>query len=414
MQAIVIEDSATQAARLADALTRAGFSVRVERDGLSGLRACLEGKPDVVVSDIVMPGLDGFEVCRRLRADERTRAVPVVLLTSLADPNDVVRALAAGADNFLHKPYDDAQLIARVRRLTDRAVSRDDAPVIEANGERLRIEASRTQIVDVLLASLEAVNARNAELEKSRADLEAALSSAQRAVAVRDEVVAVVSHDLRSPLNALLLAAAVAEANPNDPVHVCARIGTIKRSATTMLRLIEDLLDVTRLDEGRLPLSPTTQSTVALVEDAIASLRPLAEAKRVTLVASVAPGARAVYVDRERALQVFANLLSNAVKFTPAGGTVTVGAEPVRDRMCFFVRDTGAGISAEQLPKVFERFWQARGADRRGSGLGLAIARGIVESHQGEISVESVQGQGTTFRFTMPLAPAPEQSATTA
>ncbi len=407
--ALIIEDSRTQARQLGDLLTRAGYTVRVAHDGEAGLAACAEAVPAVVLCDIVMPGIDGFEVCRRLRADGRTRDVPVMLLTSLADPADVMRALAAGADNFVTKPYDADQLLARVRRLLSPARAGDMA-VVEFRGQPFTIDADRGRILEVLAASLETVTARNVELERSRAAAEEALEEARRAVAARDEVIAVVSHDLRNPLNAVKMAAQLAEAESARGAGASAetlhkRMAMISRSVERMARLIGDLLDVTRIEAGGFVLERASHPVTALVDEAVQHQRVLADARQLALRAEVAPGLPGVYVDRERVLQVFANLLGNAIKFTPPGGSVTVRAE--RDGACvrFAVADTGSGIAPEDLPRIFDRFWQARRTARQGTGLGLPIAKGIIEGHQGAVWAESAPGVGSTIYFTLPVAP---------
>ena len=576
MRVVIVEDSRTQARQLAGVLTREGFEVVICRDGESGLAECLAAPPAVVVSDIVMPGIDGFEVCRRLKASDATRDVPVMLLTSLADPTDVVRALAAGADNFLTKPYDDAQLIARVRRMVERRAEPAGPPMVEVRGQAFEILSRPAQVLDVLVSSLEAVTARNGELEQSRALAEGALATAERraqqlrgltdaslainsagtlaaalevvtaqarrlvdaqqavtsllaapdwsdsnstvsvsesygvhragcgrpdeegycaavletrrplrvsratleshpawsaavgarpplrgwlgapligrdgatlglihlcdrtegdfsesdeavlaqlaqtaavaienarlyeqtrqAVKVRDEVVAVVSHDLRNPLNALIMAAAMAERQPDDVTAVRARLAVIRRSAERMNRLIGDLLDVTRIDAGNLVLEREPLDVAALVEEVVQTQRALAEAHSLTLRAEVPDGLPSIVGDRDRLFQVFANLLGNAVKFTPSGGRIVVGAAPSGAQVRITVSDTGPGIAPEHLPHVFNRFWQDRRTAGQGTGLGLSIVKGIVEAHGGEVAVESVAGEGTTFSFTVPAA----------
>ncbi len=418
MRVVVIEDSRTQARQIAGVLTREGIEVTLCVDGESGLTSCFASPPDLVVSDIVMPGIDGFEVCRRLKAAEVTRAVPVILLTSLADPTDVVRALSAGADNFLTKPYDAAQLSARVRRLVDRPADTGAAPTVEVRGQTFEVRSQPARVLDVLVSSLEAVTARNAELEQSRATTEAALATAeqravqlrglyeqtQRAVQARDEVVAVVSHDLRNPLNALIMAVGMAEQRPDDAEGIRAKLAVIRRSAERMNRLIVDLLDVTRIDTGNLVLERESHAVAALVDDAVQVQRVLAESRGIALRAEVAEGLPEVRVDRGRLSQVFENLIGNALKFTPTGGAIVVRASRDGTRVRFTVSDTGSGIPSENLPHVFNRFWQERRTAGQGTGLGLSIVKGIVEAHGGEVTVESTEGRGSTFAFTLPAA----------
>lgn len=228
-------------------------------------------------------------------------------------------------------------------------------------------------------------------------DLKRQVRRAELAIAARDELVAVVSHDLRNPLNVVKTAAHLlkdrADAHPVD---------CIVRAVATMESLIGGLLDLARVEAGHFVVTLDPLSARALVDEAVRMIAPLAEQKSIQLEAT-APDVR-VRADRDRILQVFSNLLGNAVKFTPAGGQVIVSATRVGDFMRFMVDDSGPGIDGEQLTKVFDRYWQAPGARRQGSGLGLFIAKGIVEAHGGALDVESVVGRGTTFSFTIPLA----------
>jgi len=380
--------------------------VEVAPDGERGLAACAARPPDVVLSDIVMPGINGFEVCRRLRADAATRDLPVMLMTSLADPADVMRALAAGADNFVPKPYVPATLVARLRRLLSPERARAPGDV-EFRGAHFAVPADRRRTLDVLLSSLEAMSERNVELERSRAAAEEALAEARRAVAARDEVIAVVSHDLRSPLNAVQMAAQVAALDLAGVDHERAsaargRLATITRSVERMGRLVGDLLDVARIEAGRMTVTPAPEAVAGLLEEACAAQQALAEARGVTLRAAAGDASLWVLADRERVQQVLANLVGNAIKFTPAGGEVSLDAAREGGFVRVRVRDTGAGIAPEALPHVFDRFWQGGERGRAGAGLGLSIVKGLVEAHGGRVTAASEAGRGTAVSFTLP------------
>jgi PAS domain S-box-containing protein len=233
--------------------------------------------------------------------------------------------------------------------------------------------------------------------------------SAQEAIAERDRVLGVVAHDLRGPLNSIVLRSEMAlrklgPASPAvEPVRVA--LGRIEDAAMHMERLVRDLLDVSRFQTGRFQLELRPWMPAALVAEALDQVGPQAAAQRVSLSVAVEPGLPLVRADRDRILQVFSNLIGNALKFTPDGGEIEVRASPDGPgRVAFAVRDTGPGISPEQLLHVFDRFWQSNRTDPRGTGLGLSICKGIVECHGGEIGVDSTLGRGSTFRFTLPVA----------
>lgn len=226
------------------------------------------------------------------------------------------------------------------------------------------------------------------------------------ATAARDEVLAVVAHDLRNPLSTIQMGGSLALEPMSDEPETVGRpqLEIIVRTAKKMNQLIQDLLDTTRLESGRLTLELVPSQAQALIDEAVEMLLPLASHSGITLHAGSITAEAAVQVDRFRIQQVLSNLIGNALKFTPSGGMVTVSAEQGAGHVCFRIADTGQGIAADQLPHVFGRFWQARRTDRRGLGLGLAIARGIVEAHGGTIRVDSVSGAGSTFAFTIPAA----------
>ena len=176
----------------------------------------------------------------------------------------------------------------------------------------------------------------------------------------------------------------------------------IHRAATRMNRLIQDLLDVALMEVGQLTIERARLSAGELIVEAVEMQRPLARLRLVELRVDVETDVPEVWGDRDRLLQVFENLIGNAIKFTKAGGRITVGAASRDHEVVFWVADTGCGIAPENLPHVFDRFWQATRGDRRGAGLGLPITKGIVEAHGGRIWVESTLGRGTTFFFTIP------------
>ncbi|HEX7090884.1 MAG TPA: GAF domain-containing sensor histidine kinase [Longimicrobiales bacterium] len=231
-------------------------------------------------------------------------------------------------------------------------------------------------------------------------------AEARRATRVRDEMLAIVSHDLRNPLHTIELSAGLLEAiTPRDAETSRKQLEIVKRSVQRADRLIADLLDVARLEAGTFPLECGPVASLDVAREALELHRGQAEKEDERLVAALPERLPDVWADRDRLLQVFSNLLGNAIKFTPKGGRIELGAEAAGEHIRFWVRDTGSGIPADQLPHVFDPFWQAK---RRhgGAGLGLAIARGIVEAHGGRIRVESEPGVGTTVWFTIPTVEA--------
>lgn len=231
--------------------------------------------------------------------------------------------------------------------------------------------------------------------------------TAQQATIARDEILGVVSHDLRNPLSAITMCARVLLQDPTaDPTRTDLA-ATILESTALMNRLIEDLLDVAMIESGKLAITVRPEPLAPLVSQVTEMLAADARERGLVLRAAYPPDFPPVAVDGARFVQLLANLVGNAVKFTDRGGSITITAELRERDAVVAVRDTGAGIPAEHLPRVFDRYWHAKRLGRTaGTGLGLAISRGIVEAHGGRIWVESEVGAGSTFRFTVPVADA--------
>ena len=228
----------------------------------------------------------------------------------------------------------------------------------------------------------------------------------QREVKSRKDLLAIVSHDLRNPLQSILLTATLVEQQLPTDHPVRPRIESITRSSALASRLLGDLLDLARFEAGNAVLDPHSQDLAPIVKDSIDIIGSIAEQKRLTIVNTIKPGAAQAYCDRTRVLQILGNLLGNAVKFTGEGGTITITSRtlPERGSVQISVGDTGAGIAANDVPHLFERYWQAR-TGGGGVGLGLSIVKALVEAQSGTISVTSEVGEGSTFSFTLSTRP---------
>ncbi|WP_309888532.1 ATP-binding protein [Archangium sp.] len=225
----------------------------------------------------------------------------------------------------------------------------------------------------------------------------------EQATRMRDEVLRIVAHDLRTPLNVINLSAgSLLRRSPEERATDTKPLESIRKAVERSTRLIEDLLDVARMEAGRLSVDRGPEESASLVQEVADLHRALAEAKSIQLTVSVPEDAPAVFADHDRVLQILSNLLGNALKFTPEGGRVSLQVEPMGSRVRFSVCDTGRGIPAEDLPYLFEPFWQACAGRKEGAGLGLAIVKGLVEAHGGHLWVESSPGVGSTFFFTLP------------
>lgn len=258
--------------------------------------------------------------------------------------------------------------------------------------------------IDILI-ELAGSALREIKLRAAVAEAEKQARLAQEATRSREELLAIVAHDLRTPLNFVKMGMQLVGEAPDAQENVDL-LERMHGAVDLMSLLIADLLEVAKIESGTMRMNPQPTAVHTLVDDALAMLTPLARRRDITLVASVAPALPPVLADYERILRVFSNLVVNALKFSRSGTQVSVSAERAGDFVRFSVIDNGSGIPADQLSRIFDRFWQLNSADARGVGLGLAIVKSIVTAHGGTIGVTSTVGKGSDFHFDLPLATA--------
>jgi signal transduction histidine kinase len=271
-------------------------------------------------------------------------------------------------------------------------------PVVSAGGSLVAVV-----LAGVLALAVTDMVRRVVMNEVGRVTLDGLYDEAQKIIDAREEILRIVAHDLRNPLNTISMATTMLI---EDPVPETARISSlriIQRSGERMNRLIQDLLSVTTIEAGRLSIAPQKMLVPELLRESLETLGPIAKEKSITLTVNGADDLPPVRADHARVLQVIGNLVGNAIKFTPAGGSITVSAIRADGKVQCSVADTGPGIPAAQISRLFGKFWQAKRGDGRGVGLGLAIARGIVEAHGGTIEVQSEVGKGSVFTFMLPV-----------
>jgi signal transduction histidine kinase len=351
---LVVDDNADMREYLTRLLATR-WAVEAVADGAAALEALRAQRFDLVLADVMMPKLDGLGLLRAIRTDPSLMPTPIILLSARAAEDSRIDGLAAGADDYLIKPFSSREVLARVEAHLKLSVRRQ------------AVEANR----------------------------------------LKDEFIAMLGHELRNPLAPILTAVEAIERFSEAPP--LKELAVIERSARQMARLVDDLMDVSRITRGKVTLTLGATTVEAVVRRAVEMVTPLLEQKRQRLELRVPPVALHLHADEGRLGQVVANLLDNAVKFTPEGGHVAVEAARDGERIRITVSDDGCGVPADLLPHVFELFTQApQGVDRRagGLGLGLPIARRMVELHGGTIEAEST-GRGSTFTVWLPASPAP-------
>lgn len=432
LNVLVVEDSRTQAMQLKWLLENHGCRVQVAANGREALQRIAEATPEIVISDIEMPQMDGCELSRRIKDDPALAGIPVILVTSLSDPQDLIRAIQSGADNFLTKPYNEEVLFSRIQNilLNKEARRKEGTDRMTTDiffaGQKQSITVDRFQIVDLLFSTFEAAIQQNAklvekelELKNLMASLIKAKSAADAANQSKSDFLANMSHELRTPLNAIIGFSEVLEdrlyGDLNDRQKNYVR--HIYSSGKHLLSLINDILDLSKIESGKMELEVSRFPIRTVLDASLVMLREKAMKHGIALSADVQPDADIhLMADERKIKQILFNLLSNAVKFTPDGGRVTLRARMATvdnksgpQRMLeVCVEDTGIGIKTEDLPRLFGAFTQLHSSvltkENEGTGLGLALTKSLVELHHGSIRVESEYGQGSRFYFTLPVS----------
>jgi two-component system, sensor histidine kinase len=370
---VVVDDNESALFAKVQVLRRAGYDVLQASTGAAALAAVETHGPDVVLLDINLPDMTGFEVCRRVKSIGVTPPVQVLQMSSTAvADSDRVRGLSGGADAYLTEPVNPPVLLATIEAL-------------------LRVRRA------------EQAAARALEGEQ------AARADAERANQLKDNFLATLSHELRTPLNAMVGWIWQIRHAPDDVAVLTRALSGLERSTQIQIRLINDLLDFSRIGHGKIELERTPVDLSALLENSVESLREGASVKELTLEVRTVPAW--VLGDVARLQQILLNLVGNAIQFTPAGGSITVTLEVDGRHAVIRVKDTGEGIAQEFLPHVFDQFRQAEMGFRRrhgGLGLGLAIVRQLVALHGGTVAAASEgAGKGAEFTVRLPAQPEP-------
>lgn len=410
---MAVEDSRTQAEALRADLTGAGYEVTVARDGEEALEQLTDGDAfDLVISDIMMPGMDGYELCRRIKADRRLRDVPVILLTSLRDPVDIVRGLEVGADNFLTKPYDPDRLLSRVESVLQTRVSRDEGgsfrlgAQVRLLGHQFTVDADRQQILDLLMGSFEDLYYTNVRLREREEELVRTREQAVMASQTKSRFVARLGHELRTPLSAVIgFSQLLLNAALDDQDRRAAQ--QIHAGGRHLLQLIDDLVDIGRIEAAELEFDLQPVAVRTAVTEALDLVRSLADNHGVRLPDPGGLPDSRVIADPRRLRQVLINLLSNAVKYNRPAGQVAIEAGTADDhRVWLDVTDTGPGIPPDRINRLFVAF-DRLGAEERdieGTGIGLPLVRDLVEAMGGSVGVARTSPAGTTLRVLLPTA----------
>jgi two-component system, sensor histidine kinase and response regulator len=369
---LVVDDNPLNVEPLCDLLEAMGYRVAKALDGVTALRLVEEASPDLILLDIMMPGMNGFEVCMRLKRDPRFARIPVVFVTALSDTEDKVKAIEAGGDDFLTKPFNRPILLSRIRSLL--------------------------------------------RLKEASDELESSYRKLQALERMKDDLMKMIVHDLKSPLSGVLATLEVVldgDAGALNP-HQHQLLVEAQGHGSDMLQLIEDLLELTRLEESRLVLEREMVPVPRLLTSVAEEWKVRLDRGGATLQVEGGDGLM-VHADETLLRRVFANLIGNALRHAGEGIRIDIDARPEPHGRCvlFSVVDDGVGIPPAYHELIFRKFGSLQKVDARGaasSGIGLTFCKLAVEAHGGRIWVESEEGKGSAFRFLIPI-PGPESAA---
>jgi two-component system, sensor histidine kinase and response regulator len=367
-EVLVVDDTPANLQLLTGMLQERGYQVRAVPSGPLALRAARARPPEVILLDVNMPDMDGYEVCRRLKQDAQLSDIPVLFISALSEPLDKVMAFRAGGVDYVTKPFQIDEVLARI-------------------DTHVRLRRMRLELEE-----------RNRTIEGNYAKL-------RQMEQLRDSLTHMLVHDMRSPLTGIIASLQFLQEDleGNIPAANAEDLERGLSSVHAVVRMINDLLDVSRMEASELPIERSRCDLASLVQDAVKSLGAHTRARMIDL--SGLEGAPTLECDRELIHRVLVNLLGNALKFTPAGGIVRVRSKQDNGVMQIEVSDTGPGIPRNAHMLIFEKFGQAKTHERSkrySSGIGLAFCRLAVQAHGGAIGVISEPGQGATFWFTIP------------
>jgi signal transduction histidine kinase len=378
---LFVEDDATLRTHLAAELSNE-YVVDTAGDGIEALKAVMRRKPDLIVTDIVMPQMDGLELLKTLRSEPGTQGLPVLLISGRAEEAQRIEGFREGADGYLAKPYSVSELRAVVGSMLQAADHRAETARREAREVAL---AERAALLESLTERL-----RESDRRKS-------------------EFLALLAHELRNPLAPIGNGLKILRLRATSDAVVDRTVDMMERQIRHLVRLVDDLLDVGRITSGKLQLRTQQVLVADVLETAVESTRSLIETRGHQLAVEIRAPDVTVEADPDRLVQVFANLLTNSAKYTERGGSIRLVLEREDEEAVIAVADNGIGIPAQSIASVFEMFSQLGGPSSRaegegGLGIGLALVHRLVQMHRGAVSAASEGlGKGSTFTVRLPL-----------
>lgn len=427
---LIVEDSPTHAQQLKYLLEKNNYNVIIAENGLRALDLLVQFDPSMIITDICMPFMDGYELCRRVKEQDSQKEIPVILLTSLSNPEDVIEGLECGADNFITKPYADDYLLSHVEHIiANRKIYKSERVRIGVEimfaGKRRFITANQLQMLTLLISTYEAAVMKNKELilmqeelqtmndqleemvEERTKELLKAKEKAEESDKLKSAFLANMSHEIRTPMNGILGVSQLLKDENISQEKKERFIEAIDISTHQLLHIITDIVDISKIESGQETTHPRVFNLNNLIGEVYNFFQPQAAQKSLKLVLNKNIPSWLVDItsDSIKLGQILNNLIGNALKFTEKG-TVEINVTTTNDRLIFRIRDTGIGIDPSLQEAVFDRFRQVELTQSRkydGTGLGLSLAKSYVEMLGGTIYVDSIPNVGSTFTFEIPL-----------
>jgi len=404
VQVLVVDDQTSNLEAIEALLTQSGCRLIRAQSADEALLALLDQEFAAIILDIRMPGMGGFELAELIKQRRRTRDVPILFLTAHSmDEHEVLRGYGTGAVDYLTKPIHSDILRSKVAVFIE--LFRKRRALAQANARLQREVAERERVEDALRVA-------NRDLERRVQERTDALLQADRR---KDEFLASLAHELRNPLAPIRSAVEILPIGIAPDADAARARAVIVRQVDHMTRLIDDLLDVSRITRDKLILQVSRVELASVVAAAVETSRPLIDGRRHTLTVHLPSSAVVLEADPARLAQVLSNLLTNAAKYTAPGGDVRLTGEVQDTEVIIRVLDNGIGINADMLSRVFELFMQGDHSRERsggGLGIGLTLARRLVEMHGGRLEARSEgAGRGSEFSVRLPLTLRPARKA---
>jgi len=401
---LVTDDNAQSRYMLESLLKYNGFEVDSAEDGQKALEVARKHRPDLIVTDILMPVMDGFMLCREVKKDRELANIPFIFYTATyTDAKDQELGLSLGADLYIFKPQEPSALLAQIREVLASSQGKKTREALVLGDEMdtfRRYNAVLFHKLEKKMRDLESINLK----------LKAAREDADQANRTKDLFLATLSHELRTPLTSILTWSQLLGAGRLNGDQVTKAAAAIQKSAWDQKRLVDDLLDLARITSGRLLLEPVPVDAAELIMTETEKFRSDAQDKGINMTSELKPLPSCALLDPLRVGQILTNLLKNAIKFTPRGGHIKIEMGPRDSWIRILVADTGIGLDPDQLNSIFEPFSQASSSTNRthgGLGIGLTIVRNLVMIMGGKVRAESQgRGKGAKFEVMIPYLPA--------